>query len=362
MAAVLAAGCTGTGGSATPAPTASQSAAASSAPASSAAASASASASDGVQPLPTPEVTSLKFAISATDANSYPIQLALDAGLYKKYGLDVQGFYIEGTQPTTQALLSGQVDFATNSASQTITSLTTSQPLVDVGILTNKLPDYLYGGKDVTDASSLKGKRIAISQFGGQSHGEVVVSLKELGLTSDDVQIVQIGGQSARIAALEAGSVGAAPAEAGLADKLTGEGFHVLVKLPEAKALFAGSNIQIPRAFVEKNPNTTLAIVAAVLDAVQYGVNNPEQTAKYYAKFSQMSEADALKAWQSFLGTGILQRDMRSTEDAYVPVRDVLANINPEVKDVDLTKAYDGSFLDKLEQMGYFKELGVPNS
>jgi NitT/TauT family transport system substrate-binding protein len=353
--AALAAGCAG---GQSPSPTAvATTAAPSEEPTSSATAEPS-----GPQELPPPEQSSIRFAISANDTNSFTLQLAHDAGLFEKWGLDSEGFFIEGTQPATQALLAGQVEIASNTASQSVTSLTTDQPLVDVGIVTIKLPDYIFGAKDVATGEDLRGKRVAVSQLGGQSHAEVVVAVRELGLEPEDVQIVSIGGQSARIAALQAGTVEAVPADPAVADALTGEGFTILVKLPESEGVFAGSNIQVRRDWADENPNTTLRIVLACLEAIQMQFNDTEQVAEYYAEFAQLSPEEALEGYQLYVDSGIISRDLRATVESYEPVRDVLLTINEAVADVDISQAFDGSYIDMLEEMGYFEELGIPNS
>ena len=312
--------------------------------------------------IPPAEQDSITFGISAIDPHQFQLQLALDAGLFEKYGLKAQGTYLDGSQKTIQALLGGQIDFASSTSSQTITTLTTNTPAVDIAVMINKLPDYIYGGKGITSAADLKGKKVAISQLGTQSHAGVVLGLKVLGLTPADVTLTTIGGQSARIAALQAGTVAAAPADPALADKLTGEGFSVLVKLPEVAAKFAGSNVMTLRSYADKNPNTTLRVAAAVLEATQLPYTDLDTVVKAFAKWAQVDETEARANWQAYLDSGIAQRDLQSSLEGLQNARDVLLTVNPDVKDVDLSKVFDGSFLDKLEAMGLYDELGIPKN
>lgn len=319
------------------------------------------SATQGLQPLPAAEQTTVRVAEAGEDPPSFTMQYASKKGLFAKYGLDVKVTRVSGgVALLTQAILSGQVEVASTNMSPVILSLTTDVPLVQVGVATNKLPDYLYGGKGVTGADQLRGQRVGISQLGGQSHAEVVLGLQAVGLKPSDVTIIQIGGESARMAALQAGTIKAAPAGPELAEKLTSEGFTILVKLPEAKEVFAGTGIQFRRDYVKQNPNTVLRFVAACLEATQLEVANPNDVAQYYADWLQIPLADAQKTWQDFTQSGIQQRDLRTTDAAIEPARAILAAVNPEVANVDITPAWDGSFLDKLEAMGYFEELGVP--
>jgi hypothetical protein len=92
-----------------------------------------------------------------------------------------------------------------------ISSLTTDTPFLTIGTTLSKLTDGLFGGEGITSMEDLRGKPIAISTFGGESHAVVVSALRGAGMAPDDVEIVQIGGQSDRIAAVIGGSVAAAP-------------------------------------------------------------------------------------------------------------------------------------------------------
>jgi ABC-type nitrate/sulfonate/bicarbonate transport system substrate-binding protein len=315
-----------------------------------------------VNGLPGPEKTTLKVGISADDPHQFALQLAIDAGIFKKYGIDAEGRFFNSSTATTQALLAGQIDVDTSNATNVITSLTTSRPLVDIGVMINKLPDTFYGGKGIHKADDLRGKEVAISQFGGQSDMEAETALKILGLSVDDVHLTQTSGESARVSALQAGTVAAAPADSSLAPELEKAGITPLVDLRTSDARVPGSDIALRRDFVDKNPNLTLIIAAAALEAVQYEFTNTDQTAKYYAKWANTSEAESTAKWQEYIKSGLAQRDLTSTVDAYKAAQEVLSKHNPDIEKVDVSKAYDGSYLAKLESLNFFEKLGVPRS
>jgi ABC-type nitrate/sulfonate/bicarbonate transport system substrate-binding protein len=321
------------------------------------------SATPGLQALPPAEQSTVRFATSTTDILSFTMPLALAKGLFAKYGLTVTGTVIEGNQPVLQAIIANQVDAISSGSTATLLSLTTSTPLVDVAIISNKLPDYIYGAKGVTTADHLRGQRVGVSGLGGQSHAEVVVGLAELGLKPTDVTIAQIGGQSQRLAALEAGSIKAAPADPTQADRLTANGFSILVKLPESKTLFAGGGVTFRRDYVAQNPNTVLRFVLACLEARQLMFTNTADVGTEYAKYASLTDvAKAQADWATITKGPLLQRDMRSSAAAYEAPRTILLDQNPAVASLNVADAWNGTFIDKLESMGYFKELGVPTS
>jgi ABC-type nitrate/sulfonate/bicarbonate transport system substrate-binding protein len=134
------------------------------------------------------------------------------------------------------------------------------------------------------------------------------------------------------------------------------------VKLPETKTLFAGGGVTFKRDYVKANPNTVLRFVLAFLEARQLMFTNPADVGTEYAKYANVEVAKAQTDWTNMSKGTLLQRNARSSAAAYDAPKTVLLSTNPDVANVDPSQAWDGSFLDKLEQMGYFKALGVPAS
>lgn len=328
---VIMAGCA-TGSASTAAPTvappapAASTAVASSAPA---AGGPSAAASFDIGALPPPEVTTIRFAEGGIDPGTFMVHLAMDAGLLTKYGLTGQSITFNGATQVVQALIAKQLDAAVSTSSQTILTQGTSEPAVDIAVFSSKLPDYLYAAKGLTTAADLKGKKAAVSTLGSQAYQEVVVGMRQLGLAPSDMTIVPIGGQSARIAALESGTVAIAAADPALAPKLAADGILPIVKLDELPNVeLAGVNLMLLKSFVTANPGTTLRLAAAVLEATQLPFTNLPLVVSSYAKYAQLSQADAQATWDEYLKAGV-QRTLYGSDAAYATARSVLVPLTP---------------------------------
>jgi ABC-type nitrate/sulfonate/bicarbonate transport system substrate-binding protein len=111
-------------------------------------------------------------------------------------------------------------------------------------------------------------------------------------------------------------------------------------------------------AFLKKNPNASLVVVAATLEAQQKLFTDPDSSAKEFAKFAQLKDADALNSVKAFASYG--SRTMSFTEDALKLPQQVLATQNAAMATVDLKKTYDLSLLQKLKEIGFNTKVGVP--
>lgn len=348
------------------APAASASAAAKPSAAASGATSVSAkpAASGPAVALPKPEVTSVKIGNASHEAHSYPPQYALEQGLYKKYGLtDVKTTYFDGDAKARQAILAGQIDIMSGSPGTSIITASTDTPVLTIGMYVDHPTDDLVSVASVKNVGDLKGKKVAVSSYGGDSHASVVLALKALGITSKDVTIVEIGGESARIAALTSGTVAAAPVDETNEKKVKAQGLNILVHLPDAPVTLARTGLLVRKDFAAKNPNTVLVVLAATLEAEQLEIANKDQpdTIASYAKW--IGAKDNESAHQELNSyPQVALRSMRWKQEGFDNLKEVLVSADPKLASVDVTKTYDYQYLDKLHSLGFDKAVGVPGA
>jgi sulfonate transport system substrate-binding protein len=310
--------------------------------------------------LPKPEQTTLKLGNAAHEADSFAPELANQLGTYKDLGFtDVQSTYFDGDAKGRQALLAGQIDVLSGGPGSSIESQTTDTPFVAIGTFILHPTDDLVSIPSVKTVADLKGKQVAVSSFGGDSHASVLLSLKALGLSTSDVTIVPIGGQNARIAALTAGSVAAAPIDDTLEDRMKAQGLNILVRLADAPVTLARESLMVRKDFAQKNPNTVLDILAASLEAEQDIYTMTDKAVDGFAEWTQaQNKDDANKEIHDYLPVG--NRTMRFSSDGFDNLKEVMVAAAPELKDVDVKQAYTSEYLDKLSSLGFDKLVGVP--
>src|SRR5438105_11896349 len=174
----------------------------------SAAPSGAATASAAAGTLPAPELTSIRIGISApTEPVQYAEKLADTLGYYKELGITsvtVTGF--EGDGKALQALVAGQLDLFVGGASTAINTQLTDTPVKVVSMNSVLNTDGIYCKSAIKTKEDVRGKSIAISTFGGTSHGAARIELGLMRSTSKDVVIKEVGNEGTRIAALRGGS------------------------------------------------------------------------------------------------------------------------------------------------------------
>jgi len=310
--------------------------------------------------LPPPDVTTLKIGLSVTETSQFAYQLAEMEKIYEKYGITVQTSVFEGDAKALQALVAGQLDAAGLGVSSDISSQLTDVPTVAVAVNAVVLTDELVCQSSIKTKADVKGATIAISTFGGTSNGSALLSLKALGYTTNDAVIKQIGGESSRVAALEGGSVDCAVVDRSREATMKSEGFNILVDLTKQPIQWGRSALSFRKDWAQAHPDTVLNVVAAALEAQNMMWSDPQTAAKDYASFVQQDMSFATQQIQDFQNVG--NRTMMWNEDAFANPQQVLETVNPDVKNVDVTTAYDMSYLQQLKDMGFYDKLGIPTS
>jgi ABC-type nitrate/sulfonate/bicarbonate transport system substrate-binding protein len=346
--AIFVGACTGGGTGATGAPSTPAESAAASAPVESAAAGT----------LPTPEKTSIKIGLSVAETSQFAARLAFDAGIYEKNGLTVETTVFEGDGKVMQALQAGQLDIGFGGTSSFITSQTTDVPVKGLAVNAVILTDELVSTADVKTADDLRGKCVAVSTYGGTSHGAVILSLEALGLTPDDVVITEVGGQSARIAALQGGACAAAPVDAARHEEMAGLGFNFLVDLKKEKLPWGRSGMGVTEEWLAANPNTATVVAASVLEAQNLMWTDPDTAAEFYAAFTQSDLETAKALILEFQEIG--NRPMTWTDAAFENPKNVLATVNPDMASVPVADAFDRSILEGLQASGFYEAHDIP--
>jgi len=135
-----------------------------------------------------------------------PTHIALKKGLFKSEGLDVKVVQAR-SNILAAALASGSMGYLT-SVTTVVGGIMGGLPAkVIAGVIKNN-PDFLMVRPEVRSFADLKGKRVAVSGFGGASHQRMLIVLSKNGLNpSTDLTILSVGDARLRLEQLRAGAI-----------------------------------------------------------------------------------------------------------------------------------------------------------
>ena len=291
-----------------------------------------------------------------------PLTIAESKGYFKEAGLEVEITDFGGGARALQSLLGGSADVVTGAYEHTIRMQTKGQDVRAVLEL-GRFPGIVLAVKKdkagtIKSAADLKGMKIGVTAPGSSTNFFVNYLMAKAGAKYQDASFIGIGTGLSAVAAIKKGEIDAISNLDPVISKLETDGDVVVIAdtRTEAgtKAIFGGANpaavVYLKNEFIQKNPNTTQAIVTAHYKALQWIIKaSPEEIAKAVPEAYYLGDRDLyIRAVKASLGTysrtGIIPLDgMKSALGMLKEFDEELKN----VKDEDLPKTFVDTFVKK---------------
>jgi NitT/TauT family transport system substrate-binding protein len=153
----------------------------------------------------------VRVGLSGHTVTFLPLYLAMEQLLFRREGLEVEVASFGGGTRAAAALASGSIDIVGTSLESIIVAIGGGHPVRVFYSPSGGTPFSWYARPDVTGWTDLRGRRVAVSNFGSVTDVLTRFALRRHGLEAGrDVYIVQGGEPAVRLAALRAGRVDAA--------------------------------------------------------------------------------------------------------------------------------------------------------
>jgi NitT/TauT family transport system substrate-binding protein len=320
------------------------------------AASAKPSASAAATIEPAPEGTILSSYSELTPIN-LPLWIAIDEGIFKKNGLNVEGRLVESSLGVG-ALLSDEVKFAAMGGSESLAAAVNGADLTVLAVLSPNYPYRLEVKDSIKTVADLKGKKLGISRIGSSSDSATRAALRKLGLDpSTDVEYVQVGSLAARTAAHLSGQLDGGVD--GLPDwiNLEAHGFHPLLDLAAAKLPAVNNTLVARRGWVEQNKDTTQKYVDSIVEGIARAKSDEKLSIQETRKYLKQRSGDdkALQASYDLTVKQIMQIPPSSTPEMFQDSMTQLANKTAKAKSYDIKRLIDNSFVEDAVKRGLGK-------
>src|SRR5574341_1170053 len=101
------------------------------------------------QPAPIAEAASYIAYISDSPATASAYWVTKDAGFFKKYGLDVDLIFIDGSSRGIQSLMSGDIPLTSAVGTAVINGKLAGGDIAIINSLINTLPYYVFGKPEI---------------------------------------------------------------------------------------------------------------------------------------------------------------------------------------------------------------------
>ena len=284
--------------------------------------------------------------------------MAEEAGLFKKYNLDFQLVFIASSSIVTAALLGGDAEMTLTGAIGNVTAYVRgSTDVVFIGGVKNVMTQSLVAGGPIKKPEDLKGKKIAVSRIGGNTHYFTIQALRRFGLEPNrDFSFIQSGGDPEALAALMSGQVDAAALTPPSDAKALANAFQYVVYGPDLKIPYAATAFVTKRSVIAKRPQVIGQFMRAMAEAAKIMHTDREFVYKVLGKYLRVTEKSVLDAAYNAEIKALEPRLAIKTE-ALQATLDEIAQTDPRAKKVKPQELIDHRYLDEMEKSGFFDQL-----
>ncbi len=297
-------------------------------------------------PFSSPEAQTLKVGMTSKTLFYLPLFVAQKKGFYSAQNLKVELILIGRSDVQMQSIIAGELHFATLNADGVIMVNEKGANLKVIGGTDNAAPFILVGGKGYKKIADLKNARIGVSGLSGGATSILLDYLRSKGLQypRDFSLTVIFGGTSARLSALESGSVAAAVLGIPYSDIAIDQGLTKLGETMEVIPRYQFNGITVNPAWAEKNRATVVRFLKAHIRSMQWIYEHPDQAAEFFTAEMGVKPPYARKGVEYFTRNKIFPIDGSPTLEGLkiniqVQARDgvVKEPLPPPEKYVDLS-------------------------
>jgi NitT/TauT family transport system substrate-binding protein len=286
--------------------------------------------------------------------------MAQEAGLFKKHNIDFNLVFISSSSIVTAALLGGDAEMTlTGGIGNVIAYVRGSTDVVFVGGVKNVMTQSLVAGGALKRPEDLKGKRIAVSRIGGNTHYFTIQALRRHGLEPNrDFSFMQSGGDPEALAALMSGNVEAAALTPPSDAKALANGFQYVLYGPDLKIPYAATAFVTRRSVIAKRPQMIGNFMRAMAEAAKIMHSDREFVYKVLGKYLRVTEKSILDAAYN-AEIKALEPRLAIKNEALQATLEEIAATDPRAKKVTAQELIDRRYLDEMEKSGFFDQLWV---
>jgi len=214
----------------------------------------------------------------------YTLLVAQEKGFFEKYGVQVEPVYYEFFSDTYPDLASGQLDAGLIAVGDTI-NISRIAPMKVVAVHDNGGDDAMVARPEILSIENLRGLTVG-TQIGSQYELMITEMLRSANMDSADVKVVSIYPEDG-LAALENNQVQAVYIWEPYLSEALSKGYKVLY--PQEQLHLFPDLIVFQKSVTDQRPDDVRAFLKAWFEAVDYRLQNPEETRAIAAKYLGVS-------------------------------------------------------------------------
>ena len=232
-----------------------------------------------------------------------------------------------------------------------------STDVVFTGGVKNVMTQTLVSSGKIKKPEDLKGKKIAVSRIGGNSHYFTIQALRRYGMEPNrDYGFIQTGGDPETLAALVSGAIEVANLTPPTDAQAIAQGYHYVLYGPDLKIPYAATAFVTKRSVIAKRPQVIGNFMRAMAEASKLVHTDREFFYKVLGKYLRISDRGVLdSAYNAEIK--VLEPRLVIKMESLQAILDEIAPTDGRAKKIKPQEFVDSRYLDEMEKSGFMDQL-----
>jgi NitT/TauT family transport system substrate-binding protein len=288
-----------------------------------------------------------------------PMWVAVDRGLFKKYGLEVNMLQVRNGQVSLTAVMSGDVQAFWPAVSSVLSGVSGGAKLGCIANPFNKISRELIVRKEIESLAALREKIVGVQSIGGGFWLQTMIVLDRLGVDPDKnkLQMRVIGDEPTILQALLASNIDAAVITFASAAVAKRAGLRSLANTAALKVPYQGVGICTRSDRIANSPDLMMRLVKGMIEGVVYiqDPRNMRDVMEILRKHLRLgTDQDAETSYTALRTVSSL--DVAPDPDAWRNIQKYVARVTPKVAQLNINQIINTSFVKTLEENGFLPE------
>ena len=285
---------------------------------------------------------------------TWPMYIAMEAGYYERYGLDVE--LVFANHPASTAMLTGgQADIGLVPLQRAMEMVRRDESFVVVGSPIKRWLFSLIAQPEIQDVADFRGKTLGVAQLGDATYIYGMNLLAEHDLFPSDVGIAVVGAEG-RVAALVGGLIDGTMLSPPSYFSLEEAGFNNVANIIDYDSIRAPAVLVVRKSTVENRPLMLRRLLMAHASATKRFYDDQEFAIAAYLHYDRSERQELVRVYERYV------RSKALAEVAYILADDIEyvigAVYDEEVKRAvgahDYRGDIDNTVVDQLLEEGFF--------
>ena len=234
-----------------------------------------------------------------------PLQVGIEAGIFRKHGIEVEVSSFGGGPRVQQAIAADSIDIGLGSGPE-LALAAKGAPEVGVAAMADAPYSVLLAvlkDSPIKSAADLKDKTISVSSKGSLTYWLAQELSRRQGWGPEGFKIAPLGATGAQTAALKTRQIDGMIVEANAGYRMEEEGSgRVVVQFGDIIKVFHIYVIYARKGFAAQNPQAVRAFLAGWFDSIAYMHAHRAETIDIVRRSAEVSPAVATRGYDELIG------------------------------------------------------------